>query len=250
MQKKRILFLMTYLVLLTAAVLLVPVVSAAAPTNQRSDVTFSTPEDAIRYFFDGIAEGDFSKILQACAIDEISENFRLDLSVERLRAFMPYIEYAPSDNSLYVDINKTAVASRIAGQVKIFAYSLLSTQIVDYAQTSRMDVDTAVSFMNEVDPSRLVTLEVKEIGLPNQESMNSARYQDNAIKMAHVYGADDSTERVALFTFEGNSYMLGFTLLRYGENWKISNASSPIAGTNSLGIPAKITAEEFEAMTK
>jgi hypothetical protein len=134
--------------------------------------------------------------------------------------------------------------------VKIFAYSLLSTQDIDYSQMTMMDVDTAVSFMKEVDPSRLANLEVQEIHLSNARIMNEARYQEIALKIASVYGADDSTERLALFTFEQNDYMLGFTLLQYGETWKISSLSSPIANTSELGGAGKTTKEEFESMTQ
>jgi hypothetical protein len=34
--------------------------------------------------------------------------------------------------------------------------------------------------------------------------MNSAQYLENAGQIARIYGADESTERVALFSFEQN----------------------------------------------
>ncbi|MEO8607621.1 MAG: hypothetical protein ABI690_07055 [Chloroflexota bacterium] len=248
MQKKRILILITGLALLLTAIGGASL--AAAPPNQTSTVTFSTPEDTITSFFEGVAEGDFSKILQACAINEISENFHFDLNIDRLQAFLPSQSYAPTDYPLYVELNKAQIASRIASQVKILAYSLLSTQDIDYSLMTRMDVDTALSFMNEVDPSRLANLEVQEIHLSNPKHMSDTRYEENAVKIARVYGADDSTERLALFTFEQNYYMLGFTLFKYGETWKISSLSSPIANTTELGGAGKTTKEEFESMTQ
>ena len=69
--------------------------------------------------------------------------------------------------------------------------------------------------------------------------MNDARYLENAARLASIYGADESTERVALFSFEGNYYYLGFTLLRYGDNWKISSQTSPLAGTSALGTASE-----------
>jgi hypothetical protein len=248
MQKKRILILITSLALLVTAIGGASL--AAAPPNQSSTVTFSTPEDAITTFFEGMAQGDFSKILQACAINEISENFSFDLSIERLQAFVPFQSYAPANHSFYVELNKAQIASRIADQVKILAYSLLSTQDIDYSQTTLMDVDTAVSFMNEVDPARLSQLEVKEIHLSSTKLMSLPRYEENAVKIARVYGADDSTERLALFSFEQNYYMLGFTLLKYGETWKISSLNSAIANTSVLGGAGKTTIEDFESMTQ
>jgi hypothetical protein len=248
MQKKRLLILVTCLALLVSS--MSTVVASAAQATQASDGTFSTPEAAITAFFEGVTQGDFSKILQACAVNEISENFKFDRSIERLKAFVPYQEYAPAQYPLFVELNQAQIESRIASQVKIFAYSLLSSGDVDFQQTNIMEVDAAVSFMNEVDPARLSTLELKEIGLPNPSAMSSARYKENMLKYARVYGADDSTERVALFSFEQNDYYVGFTLFQYGENWKISSVNSPIANTSALGQPVKTTIEEFEAMTK
>jgi len=63
-----------------------------------------------------------------------------------------------------------------------------------------------------------------------------------------VYGADESTERVALFSFEGQDHYVGFMLLRYGDNWKISRQDSPLAGTNALGVPQKTTPAEFKKL--
>jgi hypothetical protein len=54
---------------------------------------------------------------------------------------------------------------------------------------------------------------------------------------------------VALVSFEQNYYYLGFTLLRYGTNWKIANQVSQLAGTNVLGAAQGITEAEFERMT-
>lgn len=250
MQKTRLLSLVTGLALLIAAVLSVTVAGAAAPADQSGAVTFSTPEAAIQTFFDGIAAGDFNKILQACAITEVSQNFQFDREIDRLRAFIPLQEYAPTTHPLYVEINQAMIVSRIASQVKLLTYSLLAGTDLDYSRVTVMEIDAAVSFMNAVDPARLATLEVRAIGLPNKAIMDTARYHENAVKAANVYSADDSTERVALFSFEGDFYMLGFTLLRYGESWKIISVSSPIGNTTALGLPVKMTAAEFAAMTQ
>jgi hypothetical protein len=124
----------------------------------------------------------------------------------------------------------------------------LSSEEVDEGKTIMMDAERTNSFMKDVDPKRLSSLEIKKIGLPNETLMNSAKYLENADKLARIYGADESTERVALFSFEQNNYYLGFTLLRYGDNWKISSQTSPMSNANALGAPEKTTVEEFERL--
>jgi hypothetical protein len=238
MQTKRILLLIVLVAVLTASC------SQSAPV-------FKTPEDAITHYFAGVAQSDVQKIKQACAIDEMSEKFKFDQYAERLRAFLPTQSQAPAEYPLYVEANKLQLSSQIFNRVKMFAYSLLSNEEVDEGATVVLDADASTrmkQFIQDVDPKGLAQLELKKIGLPNKTLMSDARYLENAAKLASIYGADESTERVALFSFEGNDYYLGFSLLRYGDNWKISSQTSPLAGTSALGTPQPTTVEEFEKM--
>jgi len=224
--------------------------TAQAPT-QAIDVTFKTPEETITWYLDGVAQNDISKILQACAINEMGGKFKFDLYVERLGGVMiPGQFLSPTDYPFYSEINKISVSSQILNQVKFLAYGLLSSEKVDDGSPIlNMDTERVNKFIKDVDPTKLSTLEIKKIGLPNKTLMSDAKYIENAAQIAKIYGADESTERVALFSFEQGYYYIGFTLLRYGENWKISSQSSPLAGTSVLGTPKKITVEEFDSMT-
>lgn len=91
----------------------------------------------------------------------------------------------------------------------------------------------------------ILTLQKPWLGIPSPALVYHERNQENWNRTAAYYGADELTERVVLLLFEGDYYYVGFTLLRYGENWKISNASSALGNTNPLGAPQKITEEEF-----
>jgi hypothetical protein len=217
--------------------------------DQVHEMVFKTPEEAIIHYFEGMAQADTDKIFQTCAINEMSEKFRFDLYTERVRALMPILSLSPTDYPLYVETNKIQRSAQIFNRVKIFAFSLLSSEEVGEGKTIIIeDAERINNFMQDVDPRRLAQLEVEKIGLPDEALMNSDRYLKNAAALASIYGADESTERVALFSFEQNYYYLGFTLLRYGENWKISDQFSPLAGTNNSGAPEKTTVEEFEGM--
>ncbi len=246
MQRKRVLVLMACLALLMTGIS--ATVTRATDPYQAGDVTFKTPEDAVTAYMQGVAQGDVNKILQACAVDEMSRNFKFDLYIDRLRAFSPVLAPAPSDYPLYVDLNKAQMTAQISSQVKILSFSLLSTEQVDTGITIMMDIDGARNFIKAVDPKKLSQLDVKKIATPNKTVMSSTKYQDNATKLAKVYGADESTERVALFSFEQNFYYVGFTILRYGQNWKISSQTSPLSGISSTGAPAKTTEQDFESM--
>jgi hypothetical protein len=238
MRKKRIAILIVFLAL----------IATACSGTSASDVVFKTPEETITHYFEGVAQADARKILQACAINEMGEKFRFDLYTERMGVLLPTQSLSPTDYALYVENNKVQLSAQIFNRVRIFAYSLLSSEEVAEGMTIVIDAERTNNFMKDVDPQRLARLEVKKIGLPDKTLMNNARYLENATKIASIYGADESTERVALFLFEQNHYYLGFTLLRYGEDWKISSQVSPLANTNGLGAPQKTTVEEFESM--
>jgi hypothetical protein len=223
------------------------VAPSATPTV--SVPVFKTPEDAINAYMQGVAQADANKILQACAINEMSEKFRFDLYTERLKALMPSQSQAPANSPFYVEINKMQLSGQILARVKVLAYGLLSSEKVDDASVIVI-TDTARinKFMQDVDPKKLANLKVEKISPPNKTLMSSASYQNNATQNALAYGADESTERVVLFSFAQNYYYVGFTLLRYGDSWKISSPTSALANTNALGAPTKTTVEKFDSM--
>jgi hypothetical protein len=227
-----------------------PIPPTDTPTPEVSDIVFKTPEEAILHYFEGVAQSDAEKILQACAVNEMSKNFKFDLYTERLKVLMPVQFPAPADYPFYIEANKMQLTAQIFNSVKIFAFSLLSSEEVGEGRDIIIDTKRTNAFIQDVNPERLARLEVMQIGLPNEDIMNNERYRETAAKLAAIYGADESTERVALFSFEKNYYYVGFTLLRYGETWKISGQVSPLANTKALGTPEETTVEEFESMIK
>lgn len=217
---------------------------------QSTDAHYGTPDEAITAYFAALAQGDPAKILHVCAVNEMSERFDFAGSIDRLQVFLPNQSLAPTDDPFYVEINKMQLSAQILNQVKMLSYSLLSQEAVDTgAPIIKMDVERVKQFQQDVDPKRLAGIQVEKIDLPNKAIMQESKYLENAAKTARIYGADEMTERVVLFSFEENEYLLGFTLLRYGESWKISSATSPLAGTSAMGVVQKTTLEEFENMT-
>jgi PBP1b-binding outer membrane lipoprotein LpoB len=237
MQRKRISILILFLALFTAD----------CSRTDTTRVAFKTPEEAITYYLDGVAQNDIRKILQACAINEIGGNFKFDLYAERLGAWNPTENLSPTDYPFYSEINKTYLSSQILKQVKNLSYSLLSNEKLD-GSTFKADAERVNRFIKDIDPQRLSKLEIKKISLSNKTVMNEARYQENSAKIARSFGADELTERLVLFSFEQNYYYVGFTLLRYGANWKISDQVSGIGNTFSNGAAQKTTEEKFESV--
>ena len=101
------------------------------------------------------------------------------------------------------------------------------------------DAERMRKFITDIDPARLGTIEVKSISPPSVPAASETRYLENSGRIARIYGADEYSERVVVFAFEGSDYAMGFQLLRYGDKWKVMDQSSPLAGINVMGIPEK-----------
>ena len=215
--------------------------------DQDNAAVFSTPEDAIAWYIEGLAQADTDRILQACAVEEISQNFRLDEYSEWVGSFATSM-YSHSDYPFWAQIGRAEVSATVLRQVKMLAYSLLSSE--------RLGEDGAVflgdeaeetmgGFIRDIDPARLSGLEVEMIAPADRASMSGQRYLDYVTEAARCYGADEATDRVALLSIEGKYYYAGFYLLRYGANWKIAGSSS-LVNTEPPGWAQETTVEEFE----
>ena len=152
----------------------------------------------------------------------------------------------PSSDPLFVALNRASFAGDIARQLQFLAYGLMAPPEVVLGKAATMDRDEAAAFAAGVDASRLGGIALEKVGAPTPAILNSERNLANATKMAAVDGADERTERVALIAFEGQHYMMGFTLLRFGAEWKVNGQVSPVAGTNAFGIPVLVTPEAFD----
>lgn len=205
----------------------------------------TTPEDAVREYLAGVADADVERILAATAVGEISTSARFDLLVERLDGFYPTMQFAPAGYPFFADITNARLTGDILDQVRFLAYGLLSDEpIGDAIVSTEMEQDPrswAESFIAEVDPTRLANLEVLEVRPAFSEMEEDEFYQRLAARRVAIVGADDTTERVALISFEGERYLLGFTLYRYGAEWLVASQHSPLAGTNTVGIPQPVS---------
>ncbi|MCA9835716.1 MAG: hypothetical protein KC422_02330 [Trueperaceae bacterium] len=216
---------------------------------QTDTVIFETAEDAITHYFEGLTENKFSKVLEACAVNEIAENFDFAFNVQTMgNMMMLEPSPAPSNYPFYAELNKVQIASAIARQVKFFSLALLSATELNSLPIMNVNEASTAAFIEQVNPESLAGIELKSIAIPNQEATEKDFYLQISSRVAQTYGADEASERVALFSFENDLYFIGFRLLRYGNSWKILSQDSPLAASEPTGTPKKITPEEFDAL--
>lgn len=224
--------------------------AAGSPLTEQPGATgFTTPEDAVRHYLSGVARGDASMLLEASAIDDISAGFHFADSVDRLQAMLLTISLAPTEYPLFADMDRVFVSSQILGQARMLVYSLLSTETIDGTLIAPADKQRADAFVTQVDPSRLAGLTVVDIRYSNTKFEHDPRNVENAAKLAAIYGADELTERLALVDLDGKLYEVGFTLLRYVDDWKISSQSAALGNTPALGTAVPTTLDEYDRAT-
>lgn len=234
-----------------AAVLAVAVLIAgllpATSSAQGSDL--SSPESAVAAYVAGIAAGDPDAILAASAVEEMATGFDFSASTERLRAMTLLTSLAPSEYPLFQESNRYQQASTILSQVRNLVYGLLSGEEIDGRTIAPVDAERIAAFVAAVDPARLAGIRVLDVRGPEPELATDERYLETITRMAAVYGADELTERLALIELDGSTYGLGFTLLRYGDTWKVSGQQSVLGGTTVFGTAEPMTREEFVERT-
>ena len=217
--------------------------SAAATSAVRA-----TPEDAVRQYLAGVAANDTNQVFGACAIDEVAAHFQFDVQAERLQAILPSTFLLPSGYQFYAGLNRYGQAYQIFVELRGLSYSLLSTEPVDKIITP-VTADQAQQLIKDLDPSHLAGLTVASVKFPIAKFATDAHTLANFAAEAKVYGADELTERLALFQLNGQYYAVGFTLVRYGSDWKVLNQVSNLAGMPATGAAQQTTPGAFAATT-
>ena len=218
--------------------------ASAAP----SSVVRTTPEDAVRQYLGGVAANDADKVLDACAIDEVATHFQFDLQAARLSAIVPTTFLLPSSYQFYAGLNRYGQAYPIFAELRGLAYSLLSSKPVDQIITP-VTADQAQQLITDLDPSHLAGLTVVSVKFPVAKFATDAHTLSAFAAEAKVDGADELTERLALFQLNGQYYAVGFTLVRYGSDWKVLNQVSNLAGMPTTGAAQQTTPGDFAAQT-
>jgi hypothetical protein len=157
--------------------------------------------------------------------------------------------FAPGNDPFYQSINRSLQQGLLGRTVLFLSYSLLSTETIDGSVIAPVDEARAEQFVSQVDPTRLSGLSVVEIRFPNAKLENDPKLLSNYAADAKVWSADEETERAALISLDGKDYVIGFTLLRYGDSWGVARQSSGLLGTSVIGVATPTTPSDFDALT-
>jgi hypothetical protein len=205
---------------------------------------FATPEAAVHHFVEHLAADDIDDAMQAFQIEDMLAAFDAAAHVRSDRGA------ALSDHRIMVGAAKISVMAKFAHETRQFVYGLLLAVPQAYLLTKASD-ESVQRFIRDVNPARLQAVRIVRIDRPAPSAMNSAEAVALAKRRAARYGAEDSTERIALFQLDGAYYAGGFSLLKSSDTWRISELESVYAGIGHRDYPIrKITVAEYEELIK
>lgn len=212
---------------------------ALVPATLASGAT--TPEAAVEAYLLALAAGDMQGMLAMSSAEMVARNFDFAAYVDRLRALPVFHTNLPPNDVFLRTINQARNEQQLSNQIANLVIALLAGDVIDMDEVTIAPLDRA--WAEEVTPlfdsARLRDIRLLVVAPPQTDAFADPRYAEMAQRQALVHGADELTERVAGFTFEGHTYLLGFTLLRFGDQWYIQTQTSPLAGTDATGVPIR-----------
>jgi hypothetical protein len=204
-----------------------------------------TPEAAVSLYVESIAANDFECALRGYAAHELAAAFDFEALVNYAQVLNPSIIRAPAQYPMFVEMNELRAQGEMADASKAFVYGLLTD--IDVGGVQAMESEAPVrAFLQAVNPTRLATLKIVRIDQSRRVVRDGPRAQELFEKFAQLDGAQEMTDRIALYELSGRYFWSGFRLARYDKAWKIHELESSYGGPIGGGV-GRTTVAEYEA---
>ena len=214
---------------------------------------FSSPEDAVREYLDGLKEQNLSRMLGAFAWETMSERSSMEqgllyYGVDQ-RTIWPGF---PEDAGMLSRLNLLQLVERRMEPIRASLFSFITGDYLesnqDWLKMRRIplrtdeEADAFLSLFGWDWTGKLSTIGNIRIIRPEEAfpGYGSENMRDNRERIRRMYGADDVTDLAAVFTIGDVQYAFAPQLLRYGDKWYLGNISGMLSAI--MGIPASESA--------
>lgn len=218
------------------AVLLVFVVSfftgcqqASSPSSTLTVVAsngFTSPEQAAEFVVQAVVESRQEDALTAFASTKLPTDGTIITPADNIP---PVLQQALSlqegDNETRREMEQERFSENERYMLQNFVQAFLPPT-VSTAESG------AISNASEIQTS-LKGLSIVSIDTPPLASQADAK--DAFKKTAQELGADEMTERILLYKWQGATYLGGMTFVRFGNDWFVYNLHSALVGTPPNG---------------
>lgn len=210
---------------------------------------YRTQEDAIKGFFEGMANKDLVKSLQAWDVDE-QANMDVAAFYKNLNAIPGNALFLPGSSEFNKNVNYVSILGRTVNAIDAFLWSLVSDK-TGYTFKGSMPLgdnpdDQIKTIFGALGFDNLSSLKIIATGNTASyvDLVKSDRYLKNKKNALALYKASDDTEMLVLFGYSGKTYFVGLSLYEYGDSWKIHSLVAPIQNTE-LNLANPISSDEF-----
>ncbi len=231
---------------------------------------FSSPEEAVKFYLEGLKEQNLEKMLQAFAYETWAQHFDFEEYAASLggntskRAGTIFPEKTDFLIAMEAQNQRAKINDLIVSSMLYYTTGCMSDgknvseikDIVDkylYAQlkyNAKESKESAEKFINSFDTDRLIALKTlhtivtfsPEVAI--QLGILPSKYQENGQKeharQLKYLCADDLVDTFALFFIENEPYIIIPAAVRYGEKWFLLSFAS--AAATSLGLASSFLA--------
>ena len=199
---------------------------------------FDTPEDAVRFYLEGLKNRDFGQMLRAFAWETQAEHFSAETKLRRVRSYTPAIKpRMPGD----ADMIRTANMYSLYGVQIDALYQALETYLLQEEQPNLTTGTGIITFKEDAELEEFIgrygndRIE-KLAGLTNIRFLtpdevtggmfSMGKNPENYLKMNAMYGADETVDVPAVADLGEGIIFCCPTAARYGEKWYLVTVSS------------------------
>ncbi len=214
---------------------------------------FSSKEDVMSKYVEGVQEGDFYKAQSAYAIENYVDHFSLKKYADSIRAYGPdSMKEIPVIGDMTREINienrKSAITDTIRKHYLIFTNSPVIMSEDGYQMHTFTEEDDISEYLSEsfTDDDRESLDSIRLLGYVDPDYMNTALSEDgfdfsdkiNLIleRDANIYGADEADSVVGYLENNEGTYLLFMECVRYGDEWYALKYSSPQASITGISV--------------
>ena len=232
---------------------------APARGGDPTSVFFDQPEDAVLYFVDCVAKGDFMGALSTSAASSMAEAYQFAANTQRITAIMPtsYMSL-PSDYPGYVALNRMGELDLMRRELVGLIQSLLidpgmpdgltralNDGLFEVTKNRTMSLEEYIALL---DPARLKELSIQAIYCLDGYEYHSESYQKYLQTVGALYGYTTSKDFLMIYALDGQLYYHACTLAQFEKGWQITYLHSNLIGTSSFGGASFATEEEIQAV--
>lgn len=215
----------------------------SAGDGPRGERGFSSPEAAVTYLADRVAEGDLGGAFEAFAVESAAAGYSFEAEADRLGVITP-MSWLPDDSPGYQALNTELRRGEVANQLRELVRSVAAPDMELEFTIDLRGTTTASEVAAALATDRLAGFRVVRVDVLEPTMRPGADPDRNPFELtAQAFGADELVEVAVLYETRGGLVVGGAQVVRYGGDWYLRTLSSALIGTSLVELSPTSEAE-------